>query len=58
MIYHLVTETEYARSEGGGSFLPANFREHGFTHCALEAAVIVALLFYSGWAIQILWGQR
>ena len=25
---------------------------------ALEVAVIVALLFYSGWAIQILWGQR
>ena len=25
---------------------------------ALEVAVIVALLYYSGWAIQILWGQR
>ena len=25
---------------------------------ALEVAVIIALLFYSGWAIQILWGQR
>ncbi len=55
MIYHLVTETEYARSEGGGSFLPANFREHGFTHCALEAAVIpVANDYYSNTADTLL----
>jgi succinate dehydrogenase / fumarate reductase membrane anchor subunit len=25
---------------------------------ALEVAVIGALLFYTGWAIQILWGQK
>jgi uncharacterized protein (DUF952 family) len=48
MIYHIVKEKDYLRLVKGDSYIPANFNENGFVHCALEASVIsVANNYYS-----------
>ena len=48
MIYHIVKEKDYLYSLKGESYIPANFDENGFVHCALEASVIpVANDYYS-----------
>jgi [ribosomal protein S18]-alanine N-acetyltransferase len=48
MIYHIVTEKEYFARAGGDAYVPANFAEFGFVHCAPEESVIsVANDYYS-----------
>jgi uncharacterized protein (DUF952 family) len=40
MIYHITKEKDYLHLIKGDSYLPKNFDESGFVHCALEASVI------------------
>jgi uncharacterized protein (DUF952 family) len=48
MIYHIVKEKDYRSRNDGNKFLPSNFNENGFVHCALETSVIpVANEYYS-----------
>jgi uncharacterized protein (DUF952 family) len=48
MIYHIVKEKDYLHLLKGNSYIPANFDENGFVHCALEASVIsIANDYYS-----------
>ena len=48
MIYHIVKEKDYFPLIKEGSYIPFNFDETGFVHCALEASVIsVANDYYS-----------
>jgi uncharacterized protein (DUF952 family) len=48
MIYHIVKEKDYFPQIKGDNYLPANFDENGFVHCALEKSVIaVANDYYS-----------
>ena len=48
LIYHIATEKDYLHSIKGDSYIPANFNENGFVHCALEVSVIsVANDYYS-----------
>ena len=47
MIYHIVKEKDYLRLIKGDSYIPANFDENGFVHCALEASVISVANDYS-----------
>ena len=47
MIYHIVKEKDYLRLIKGDSYIPSNFDENGFVHCALEASVISVANDYS-----------
>jgi uncharacterized protein (DUF952 family) len=48
MIYHIVKEKDYPDLIKGDGYIPANFDESGFVHCALEVSVIsVANDYYS-----------
>jgi uncharacterized protein (DUF952 family) len=48
MIYHIVKEKDYLPFIKGDSYIPFNFDETGFVHCALEASVVpVANDYYS-----------
>jgi uncharacterized protein (DUF952 family) len=48
MIYHIATEKDYLRSIKSDNYIPTNFNEIGFVHCALEVSVIsVANDYYS-----------
>jgi uncharacterized protein (DUF952 family) len=48
MIYHIVKEKEYLLQIKKDCYLPLNFNENGFVHCALEESVIsVANDYYS-----------
>jgi len=48
MIYHIVKKDDYLNQIKGDSYIPANFSENGFVHCALEASVIsIANDYYS-----------
>lgn len=48
MIFHIVTEKDFLHSIKGDNYIPANFNEFGFVHCALEVSVIaVANDYYS-----------
>ena len=48
MMFHLVTEEDYRSRNDGTSYLPSNFDENGFVHCALEPSVIpVANEYYA-----------
>ena len=48
MIYHIVKEKDYLLFIKGDSYIPFNFDETGFVHCALEASVVsVANDYYS-----------
>ncbi len=48
MIYHIVKEKDYLHLIKGDSYIPIDFDENGFVHCALEASVIsVANDYYS-----------
>ena len=40
MIYHIVEESTYRRFIGCEEYLPVNFKDYGFVHCALENSVI------------------
>jgi uncharacterized protein (DUF952 family) len=40
MIYHIVKEKDYLHLMKADSYIPANFDENGFVHCALEVSVI------------------
>jgi uncharacterized protein (DUF952 family) len=55
MIYHIVKEKDYLHLIKGDSYIPANFYENGFVHCALEASVIsVANDYYSNFEDELL----
>jgi uncharacterized protein (DUF952 family) len=48
MIYHIATEKDYLHSIKSDNYIPTNFNEIGFVHCALEVSVIsVANDYYS-----------
>jgi uncharacterized protein (DUF952 family) len=40
MIYHIVTEKVYRSQNDGNKYLPLNYDENGFVHCALETSVL------------------
>ena len=40
MIYHIVKEKDYRSRNDGKQYLPWNFDENGFVHCALETSVL------------------
>jgi uncharacterized protein (DUF952 family) len=40
MIYHLVQEKDFRSRNDGQIYLPSNFDEYGFVHCALETSVL------------------
>lgn len=48
MIYHIVAEKEFLHQAHNKHYLPINFQDFGFVHCALEPSVLsVANDFYS-----------
>jgi uncharacterized protein (DUF952 family) len=48
MIYHIAIEKDYLHSIKGDGYIPTNFNENGFVHCALDVSVIsVANDYYS-----------
>jgi uncharacterized protein (DUF952 family) len=54
-IYHIVTEAEFRACSDGQRYLPADFAETGFVHCALEASVLpVANDYYAAVADTLL----
>ena len=40
MIYHIAAEKDYLHSIKCDSYIPTNFNDNGFVHCALEVSVI------------------
>jgi uncharacterized protein (DUF952 family) len=40
MIFHIVPEQEYLAQAEKGKYIPFNFNEFGFAHCALESSVV------------------
>ncbi len=40
MIYHIAAEKDYLHLIKADNYVPPNFNENGFVHCALEASVI------------------
>jgi uncharacterized protein (DUF952 family) len=55
MIYHIVKEKDYPDLIKGDGYIPANFDESGFVHCALEVSVIsVANDYYSKYESAVL----
>jgi uncharacterized protein (DUF952 family) len=40
MIYHIVQENDFRSCNDGEKYLPVNFHENGFVHCALETSVL------------------
>ena len=40
MIYHIVKENEYFTGNDGKHYLPLQYKESGFVHCAFEPSVI------------------
>jgi uncharacterized protein (DUF952 family) len=40
MIYHIVKEKEYKSQNNGNRYLPLNYEDSGFVHCALEPSVV------------------
>ncbi len=48
MIYHIVPEEEYLKSAAGEYYIPNNFNDFGFVHCAFDVSVVaVADDYYS-----------
>jgi uncharacterized protein (DUF952 family) len=41
MIYHIVKEKDYRSRNDGNKYLPLNYDENGFVHCALEISVLL-----------------
>jgi len=47
-LYHIAAEKDYLHSIKCDSYIPTNFNDNGFVHCALEVSVIsVANDYYS-----------
>jgi len=40
MIYHIVPEKEYLKSVEEEHYIPDNFNDFGFIHCAFEVSVL------------------